>query len=208
MIVVGLTGSIGMGKSTTARMFADAGAAVFDADAEVAALYAHQGAAVAPIAEIFPDAIKDGAVDRAALGAHLHSNPEDFAALESIVHPLVAAERARFVEEQRAKGAALVVLDTPLLFEAGLDEHVDRIVVVTAPEAVQKARVLQRPGMTEQRFAAILSRQTPDSEKRARADFIVDTAGGLASAEAQVRDIVRRLTEGPGGPSAAPGGDA
>lgn len=208
MIVVGLTGSIGMGKSTTARMFAEEGAAVFDADAEVAALYAHQGAAVAPIAEIFPDAVKEGAVDRAALGSHLHDHPEDFAALEAVVHPLVAAERARFVQEQRAAGAQIVVLDTPLLFEAGLDEHVDRIVVVTAPEAVQKARVLQRPGMTGARFAAILSRQTPDSEKRARADFVVDTAGGLDAARAQVRAIMRRLTDQVRGDRHSPGGEA
>ena len=200
MIVVGLTGSIGMGKSTTARMFAAEGAAVFDADAAVAALYAHQGAAVAPIAGLFPDAVKGGAVDRAALAAHLQDNPQDFAALEAIVHPLVAAERTRFVQEQRAKGARIVILDTPLLFETGLDEHVDRIVVVTAPEPVQKSRVLSRPGMTEERFRAIVSRQTPDSEKRARADFVVDTAGGLESARDQVRDILRRLDDtAPGG---------
>jgi dephospho-CoA kinase len=198
-----------MGKSTTARMFADEGAAVFDADAEVAALYAHQGAAVGAIEAIFPDAVKNGAVDRAALAAHLHRRPEDFAALESIVHPLVAAERARFVEAQRAAGAEIAVLDTPLLFEAGLDEHVDRIVVVSAPEAVQKARVLQRPGMTPARYAAILSRQTPDSEKRARADFIVDTGGGLEPARRQVRDIMRRLREmARNGPSSTPGGGA
>ncbi len=196
MIIIGLTGSIGMGKSTTAAMFAAEGVPVFDADATVAALYAHQGKAVDAVADIFPDAIRDNSVDRAALAAHLHAHPEDFAALEAIVHPLVAAERARFVAEHA--DTDIVVLDTPLLFEAGLDEHVDRIVVVTAPEAVQKARVLQRPGMTEARFRAILSRQTPDSQKRARADFIVDTSGGLESARAQVRAIVTRLRLGAG----------
>src|SRR5690606_30327275 len=122
-------------------------------------------------------------------------HPEDFARLEAAVHPLVAAERARFIAAQKEKGARIAVLDIPLLFEVGADEQVDKIVVVTAPEAVQKARVLQRPAMTEARYRAILARQTPDSEKRARADFVVDTGGGLEAAKRQVREIMRRLTE-------------
>lgn len=207
-IVVGLTGSIGMGKSATARLFAEEGAAVFDADAEVAALYAHQGAAVGPVSEIFPDAIKDGAVDRAALAAHLAANPEDFARLEAVVHPLVAAERRRFVTEHTDAGAKIVVLDIPLLFETGLDEHVDAIVVVSAPEAVQRTRVLQRSGMTEAKFRAILARQTPDSEKRERADFVIESSGGLEDARRQVRGIMQRLTDRALGGRNTPGGAA
>ncbi len=194
MIVVGLTGSIGMGKSTTARLFAEEGAALFDSDAAVTQLYAQGGAAVAPIAAIFPDVIIDGAVDREKLASHLRANPEDFAALEALVHPLVAQLRARFVAEQRAQGARVAVLDTPLLFETGLDEHVDVIVVASAPEAVQKARVLARPGMTEARFHSILARQTPDSKKRLRADYVIDTGRGLPAARKQVREVMERIT--------------
>lgn len=196
MIVIGLTGSIGMGKTTTARMFARAGIPVSESDAIVHQLYDQGGAAVEPVAAAFPDVVRAGRVDRETLARHLGAHPRDFARLEAIVHPLVRAEQERFLDVARRGKARLAVLDIPLLFETGRDRDVDRIVVVSAPADVQRRRVLARPGMTEDRFAAILARQLPDSEKRARADFIVDSGKGLDHAQAQVRHIIDLLSRG------------
>lgn len=190
---VGLTGSIGMGKSTTAQMFRDEGIAVLDSDQIVHDLY--RGAAVAPIAAAFPDVVVDGVVDRSALGAHVLSDPAAMEKLEAIVHPLVWAARDAFIQQRQAQGDWIVVYDVPLLFETGADKSVDAIVVVTAPPELQKQRVLMRPGMTQEKFEAIVAKQTPDTEKRARADFIVETGEGLDAARAQVRHILKTLRE-------------
>ena len=190
MIILGLTGSIGMGKSTTGRMFADEGALVWDADAAVHRLYARGGAAVGPLGEAFPGVVVDGAVDRARLAEALGRDENAFRRLEAIVHPLVAQDRAEDLATARAEGVRLAVLDIPLLFETGGDAFVDAVVVVTADPEVQAARVLARSGMTRERFEAILARQTPDAEKRRRADFLVDTGRGLDAAREQVRQIV------------------
>lgn len=192
---LGLTGSIGMGKSTVAAMFADEGASVWDADAAVHRLYAKGGAAVGPVAEVFPHALRDGAVDRDALSRLVLSAPEKLKALEAIVHPLVALDRFRFVEEARASGAALVVLDVPLLFEIGAKPFFDAVAVVSAPAETQRARVLARPGMTEEKFAAILDKQVPDAEKRRQADFIIDTGTSLEETRREVKAVVRRLLQ-------------
>ena len=193
MIILGLTGSIGMGKSTTGRMFADEGALVWDADAAVHRLYARGGAAVEPLGEAFPGVIVDGAVDRTRLAGVLGRDEDAFKHLEAIVHPLVAQDRAEDLAAARAEGVRLAVLDIPLLFETGGDQFVDAVVVVTADPEVQAARVLDRPGMTRDRFEAILARQTPDAEKRRRADFLVDTGRGLETARDQVRQIVETV---------------
>lgn len=190
MIILGLTGSIGMGKSTTGRMFADEGALVWDADAAVHRLYARGGAAVEPLGQAFPDVVVDGAVDRTRLAEALGRDETAFKRLEAIVHPLVAQDRAQDLAAARAEGVRLAVLDIPLLFETGGDAFVDAVVVVTADPEVQAARVLARPGMTRDRFEAILTRQTPDAEKRRRADFLVDTGRGLDAAREQVAQIV------------------
>ena len=191
MIVVGLTGSIGMGKSTTAKLFADEGIPVNDADAVVHALYT--GRAVEPIAKVFPEAIEDGVVNRALLSRTLTKNPAKFRELEQIVHPLVRDEEKRFIEKQRGEGADMVVLDIPLLFETEGSERVDVIVVVSADEAVQRERVLARPGMTVEKFELLKSRQVPDAEKRRRADFVIDTGHGIDAARLQVREIIAKL---------------
>jgi len=190
MIVLGLTGSIGMGKSTTASMFADAGAVVWNADTAVHQLYARGGAAVGPVGEAFPGVVLDGAVDRNRLAEVLGQDPDGFQRLEAIVHPLVLNGRQADLAAAEARGVKLAVLDVPLLFETGGDAAVDAVVVVTAPAAVQAERVLARSGMTRQRFEAILSRQRPDAEKRRRADFIIDTSLGLEAARARVEEIV------------------
>lgn len=190
MILLGLTGSIGMGKSTTARMFADEGALVWDADAAVHRLYARGGAAVEPLGQAFPGVVVDGAVDRTRLAERLGRDEDAFKRLEAIVHPLAAQDRADDLAAASARGVRLAVLDIPLLFETGGDAFVDAVVVVTADPEVQAARVLARPGMTRDRFEAILARQTPDAEKRRRADFLVDTGRGLDAARDQVREIV------------------
>lgn len=190
MIVLGLTGSIGMGKSTTARMFAEEGARVWDADAAVHRLYAPYGAAVEPLGRAFPGVVVDGAVDRARLAEVLGRDETAFRRLEALVHPLVAADRAEALQAAAAEGVKLAVVDIPLLFETGGDAAVDAVVVVTADPAIQAERVLARPGMTRARLDAILARQTPDAEKRARADFLVDTGRGLEAARDQVRTIV------------------
>ena len=193
MIVLGLTGSIGMGKSTTGRMFADEGALVWDADAAVHRLYARGGAAVEPLGRAFPGVVADDAVDRTRLAEALGRDEGAFKRLEAIVHPLVAQDRAEDLAAARAEGVRLAVLDIPLLFETGGDQFVDAVVVVTADAEVQAARVLARPGMTRDRFEAILARQTPDAEKRRRADFLVDTGRGLDVARDQVRQIVETV---------------
>jgi dephospho-CoA kinase len=190
VIILGLTGSIGMGKSTTGRMFADEGALLWDADAAVHRLYARGGAAVEPLSEAFPGVVVDGAVDRARLAEALGRDEGAFKRLEAIVHPLVAQDRAQDLAAARAEGVRLAVLDIPLLFETGGDAFVDAVVVVTADPEVQATRVLARPGMTRDRFEAILARQTPDAEKRRRADFVVDTGRGLDAAREQVAQIV------------------
>ncbi len=190
MIVLGLTGSIGMGKSTTTALFADMGALTWNADAAVHRLYSAGGAAVGPVGEAFPGVVVDGAVDRDRLAAALGRDETAFRRLEAIVHPLVAAGRRDELMVAQAEGVKLAVLDIPLLFETGGDRAVDAVVVVTADAAIQAARVLARPGMTRERLDAILARQTPDAEKRARADFIVDTGRGLDAAREQVAAIV------------------
>ncbi|KAI6244238.1 DNA polymerase III subunit epsilon [Aphelenchoides fujianensis] len=185
MIVLGLTGSIGMGKSTTAAMFEAEGVPVYDSDAAVHALYAAGGAATA-----FPGVVTDGAIDRAKLSARVVGDPEALAKLEAIVHPLVGAHRIGFFDKARAEGHEIVVLDVPLLFETGGQKSVDKVVVVSAPPEVQRARVLARPEMTPEKFEAILARQLPDAEKRARADFVIDTGRGVDHAREQVRDLL------------------
>ncbi len=190
MIVLGLTGSIGMGKSTTAGLFRQAGTPVYDADAEVAALYARGGAAVAPVEQAFPGVVRDGAVDRARLSAVLAKDPAALARLEAVVHPLVRDRRQAFLDRRRTAGAAVAVLDIPLLFEVGADEDVDAVVVVTAPPEIQRARALARPGMTGEKLDLILARQIPDAEKRSRADFVIDASQGLEAARAQVQAVL------------------
>lgn len=190
MIVLGLTGSIGMGKTTTTAMFAEAGALVWNADDAVHRLYSNGGAAVAPIGEAFPGVVVDGVVDRVRLAEALGRDDEAFRRLEAIVHPLVAKGRVEDLAAARARGVKLAVLDIPLLFETGGDADVDAVVVVTAPAKVQAARVLARPGMTTNRFEAILARQLPDAEKRRRADFVIDTGEGLEATRARVDEIV------------------
>jgi dephospho-CoA kinase len=190
VIRLGLTGSIGMGKSTTAAMFREAGVPVYDADAEVHAAYAKGGACVAPLDAAFPGVVKDGAVDREALRQAVLGKPEQMQRLNSVVHPIVGALRTTFFDDAKASGADLVVLDIPLLFEGGGEHGVDAVAVVTAPPEIQRARVLQREGMTPERLDAILAQQMPDAEKQARADFVIDTGQGLEPVRRQVAEIL------------------
>jgi dephospho-CoA kinase len=196
MLILGLTGSIGMGKSTTASFFAEAGVPVHDSDAIVHHLY--ESEAVAPVEAAFPGVAVDGKIDRAKLAAQLIGKPEAIKRLEAIVHPLVRAATQRFVQEQAAKGARVILLDIPLLFETGAEKNVDAIVVVSSPPDVQRARVLARPGMTAEKLDALLRRQMPDAEKRARAHFVVDTSRSFDSAMAQVHGILRAIASSPG----------
>lgn len=191
MIVLGLTGSVGMGKSATAAMFREAGVPVFDADAAVHALY--QGEAVAPVEAAFPGTTQDGAIDRTRLRDRVMGDPAALRRLEALIHPLVRARREAFVADARAGGSPIAVLDIPLLFETGGAAEVDAVVVVSAPEAVQKARVLARPGMTDALFSAILARQLPDAEKRARADHVIDTGQGFEASRAAVARLLASL---------------
>lgn len=191
MIRLGLTGSIGMGKSTTAQMFRDEGLEVIDSDAVVHELY--RGEAVPAIERAFPGAVVDGEVDRTRLSAHLAAHPEDFKLLEMIVHPLVRKREIETISTAQAGGADIIVLDIPLLFESGTQARVDKVVVVTCDPAIQRERVLARPGMTEEKFRMILSRQTPDVEKRRRADFVIDTGRGFDHARAEVRNVIAAL---------------
>ena len=192
MIVLGLTGSIGMGKSTTAKMFAEAGVPVHDSDEAVHRLYA--GAAAPLVEAAFPGTTTDGTVDRARLSSAVLGNPSAIKRLEQIVHPLVRADADAFVEDNRGRGSPLVVLDIPLLFETGGRSRVDKVVVVTAPADIQRERVLARPGMTAEKFAAILANQVSDAEKRRQADFIIDTGNGMAAARREVHRIIDAVT--------------
>lgn len=196
MIILGLTGSIGMGKSATAAMFRNAGIPVHDADAAVHDLYS--GAAAPLIETAFPGTVVNGIVDRKKLGERVIGKDEEMKRLEGIVHPLVAEVRNRFLEDAAARGAKLAVLDIPLLYETGGEKLCDYVVVVSAPEEVQRTRVLARPEMTEEKFRAILAKQVPDAEKRKRADFIVDSSQGFEVAEKQVAAIISQLTTDPG----------
>ncbi len=193
MLVLGLTGSLGMGKSTAAAMFARAGIPIFDADHVVHALYAKGGAAVAPVEAAFPGMTVDGAIDRTRLGRRVVSDAAAFARLESIVHPLVRQAENAFRARAAREGRRIVLLDMPLFFEIHADTRVDAVVVVSTTFERQRQRVLERPGMTEQRFTALLARQVPDAEKRARAHFIIDTGGTHADAERQIGELLRAV---------------
>lgn len=201
MIVLGLTGSIGMGKSTTAKMFAEAGVPVHDSDETVHRLYA--GAAAPLVEAAFPGTVVDGTVDRGLLAGQVIGKRQALKQLEAIVHPLVRADAEAFLTRHRDAGAPLVVLDIPLLFETGGRGRVDKVVVVTTPPDVQRERVLARPGMTAEKFEAILKSQVPDAEKRRLADFVIDTSLGMEAAREAVGAIVAVLAGGKTGPSAA-----
>lgn len=190
MKILGLTGSIGMGKSTTAKMFADAGLPVYDADAEVHALYAPGGAAVGPLSERFGNILIDSGIDRAALRAKVVDDPDAMKDLEAIVHPLVGQTQMKFRQHAIETNSSFAVLDIPLLFETGGDARCDFVAVVTAPADVQKERVLSRGEMSEEEFEAIRSKQMADSEKRARADFVISTAFGFDFTRAHVQAII------------------
>ncbi len=195
--MLGLTGSIGMGKSTAASMLRGMGLAVHDADAAVHRLMARGGRAVPAIAEAFPDVVRDGAVDRRALGARVFEDPDALKRLEAILHPEVRAEAQRFIDARRYRGNDLVVLDIPLLFETGGETLCDAVAVVSAPRFVQAARVLTRPGMTRDKLAAIRAQQLPDSDKRRRADFVVPTGLGRLYTLRRLRRIVKILRNNP-----------
>lgn len=191
MIILGLTGSIGMGKSTTARMFVEEGVPVHDADEAVHRLYA--GPAAQLIEEEFPGTVVNGAVDRKRLSAEVLGQPEKLHRLGTLIHPLVRADADAFVERHRRAGTRLIVLDIPLLFETGGTDRVDSILVVTASPDVQRQRVMGRPGMTEEKFAAILANQVADKDKRRNADFVIDTGAGMETARREVRRIISVL---------------
>lgn len=192
---LGLTGSIGMGKSTTAQMFIDAGIPVWDADAAVHRLYAPGGGGAAALKDAFPDAVtSDGAVSRARLRDLVSGDPPGLRRLEALIHPLLSGDRAEFARAHAESGADLIVFDIPLLFETGLDREMDGILVVTASDEAQRARVLQRPGMTEAQLDTIHARQMPDAEKRRRADFVIETHT-LEQTAAEVADLIRRIRE-------------
>lgn len=198
MLRVGLTGSIGMGKSTMAKFFADVGVPVNDSDAVVHQLYAGEAAPL--VDAIFPGTMKNGAIDRQELSRQLSSQSDGFKRLEGIIHPLVRKREQQFIEEEQAKGAEIVLLDIPLLFETGAEKRVDVVVVVSCDPQIQRQRVLARPNMTEEKFNMILSRQTPDAVKRERADYLIDTGGPLETSQQRVAEIVedlkRRLRSG------------
>jgi len=197
MMRIALTGSIGMGKSTVARMFERAGVPVFDADAIVRQLQSPGGGLVEKIGELFPGTVRSGTLDRDCLAQIVLSDPKKLSALEAIVHPAVREAREAFVQ-QHGQAPALI-FEIPLLFETGGESDFDKVIVVSAPAEVQRMRVLARPGMNEVKLDSILERQTPDEEKRRRADFVIDTAGDLSTTEAQVRDIIACLGLAPDG---------
>jgi dephospho-CoA kinase len=195
MIILGLTGSIGMGKSTTAKLFAEAGVPVYDADATVHMLY--EGEAVPAIEAAFPGTTADGKVDRNRLSARVVHDPAAIKQLEQIVHPMLGASRQKFLHEAEQSGAPVAVVDVPLLFETGGEKRVDAVVVVTTPPEIQRQRVLARDNMTSEMLDAILARQLPDAEKRMRADFVVDTSHGLDPVRARIRDILDKAVKIP-----------
>lgn len=194
MFVLGLTGSIGMGKSTAAGMFRAAGIRVHDSDAVVHALY--RGAAAPLVEAAFPGTVRNGSVERQALAERIVADPAALARLEAIVHPLVRADRAAFLTEARAAGEFLVVVDIPLLFETGAEKEVDAVLLVTASESVQKGRIAARPDMTAAKLAVIMAKQMPDSDKRKRADFVIDTSAGTEDTQRQVAELLRKIAEG------------
>lgn len=195
MIKIGLTGSIGMGKSTVLAMFAELGAAIWDADDAVHRLYRKGGAGAKAVGAMFPEAIVDGAVDRSALARIVIGDNEAMAALEELIHPLVDADREGFLNAAGRSGALAAVLDIPLLFENGTEKFFDASVVVSAPAEMQRERVLARPGMSPQKFEAILNLQTPDAEKRRRADYVIDTGQSLEATRDDVRDVYTKIIE-------------
>ena len=195
MFILGLTGSIGMGKTTTAKFFAAEGVPVHDADAAVHRLY--EGEAVPVIEAAFPGTTRKGKVDREKLGKRVFGDDLAMKRLEHIVHPLVRQAEERFLVEAKKKGAKVALLDIPLLYETAGDRRCDAVVVVSAPIDVQRARAFERPGMTDDKFAAVLAKQTPDTEKRRRADFVVDTSKGFDAVHAQVRDILKAIAKMP-----------
>ncbi len=197
MKIIGLTGSIGMGKSETAKMFQAAGIAVFDSDATVHKLQAVSGDALPMIAAVFPGVVEGGVLNRARLGDIVFKNPQKKRALEAIMFPLLDEARTYFITDARQKGHSLVIIDAPLLFETGLDRHCDKIVVVSAPQDVQRARVMARPHMSRAKFESILNSQMPDQAKRDKADFLIDSSKGFAHAKRQVADIISQVTDGP-----------
>jgi dephospho-CoA kinase len=188
MVILGLTGSIGMGKSTTAKLFADAGVPVYDADATVHMLY--EGEAAPAIEAAFPGTTVDGKVDRNKLSARVVHDPAAIKRLEEIVHPMLGASRQKFLHDAEQSGAPVAVVDVPLLFETGGEKRVDAVVVVTTTPEIQRQRILARPNMTDEKLDAILARQMPDAEKRKRAHFVVDTSHGLDPVRARIRDIL------------------
>lgn len=191
MVILGLTGSIAMGKSTAAAAFRRLGVPVHDSDAEIHALLGPRGTAVAAVEAAFQGVVKNGAVDRPALGARVFGDPTALRRLERILHPLVSASRAKFLRKNTMRGRRVVVLDIPLLYEVGADKLCDAVVVVTAPSFLQRLRVMRRPGMSKERLAAILARQMPDGEKRRRADFVVPTGLGRAVSLRHIRIVVK-----------------
>ena len=195
MIVLGLTGSIGMGKSTTAKLFAEAGVPVYDADATVHHLY--EGEAAPAIEAAFPGTTADGKVDRNKLSAQVVHDPAAMKQLERIVHPMLGASRQKFLLDAEQSGAPVAVVDVPLLFETGGEKRVDAVVVVTTTPEIQRKRILARDNMTGEKLDAILARQLPDAEKRARADFVVDTSDGLEPVRARIRDILQQAAKMP-----------
>jgi dephospho-CoA kinase len=195
MLILGLTGSIGMGKSTTAKLFTEAGVPVYDADATVHQIY--QGEAAPAIEAAFPGTTVDGRVDRAKLSAKVLHDPAAIKRLEQIVHPMLGASRQKFLDDAEASGASVVVMDIPLLFETGGEKRVDAVVVVTTSPENQRERIMARGTMTGEAFEAILARQMPDAEKRKRADFVVDTSHGLDPVRAQIRDILQEVAKMP-----------
>jgi dephospho-CoA kinase len=195
MIILGLTGSIGMGKSTTAKLFAEAGVPVYDADATVHSLY--EGEAVPAIEAVFPGTTADGKVDRARLSARVVHDPAAMKQLEGIVHPMLGASRQKFLQDAEQSGAPVAVVDIPLLFETGGEKRVDAVVVVTTTPEIQRQRILARENMSGEKLDAILARQLPDAEKRKRADFVVDTSHGLDPVRVRIRDILNEAAKMP-----------
>ncbi|MEM9061939.1 MAG: dephospho-CoA kinase [Pseudomonadota bacterium] len=193
MIVLALTGSIGMGKSTTAKMFAEEGIPLWDADATVHALYGPGQPGAAGIARLVPEAVDENGVDRSKLRDAILADAGLLKQIEALIHPLVGEDRARFIETAQREGQNLVLVDIPLLFEGGGERNVDQVVVVTAPADVQRARVLERPGMTEAAFDAILAKQVPDAIKREKADHLIDTSQGMEHARQRVREIITKI---------------